>query len=106
MKVVSQFVISIFDLIEAEGRALRTVARTEARQAHSALVNLAMGVTFLFVAVPLFVAGAWLLAAGLMWWLETQVSRPLAATITGLVVLMLAVGCLALFRSLTSRSAP
>lgn len=106
MKAISQFVVGVFDLIEAEGRALRAVARTEARTAYSVLVSTAMALTFLLVSVPLFVAGAWLLAAGLMWWLETQISRPAAAALTGVVVLAVAASCLLVVRSMTHRKAP
>lgn len=103
MKAISQFVVSVFDLIEAEGRSFRAVARAEARSAYAALVEAAMALTFVLVSVPLFVAGACLLAAGLMWWLETQVSRPAAAAITGVVVLALAASCLFVVRSLTHK---
>lgn len=95
MKAISEFVVHIADLLEAEGNSLLTVVRGEARRAHTSATNLAMGIAVLLVAVPLFVGGFWLLAAGLMWWLETQVSRPLAACLTGVVVL--AAGCICLF---------
>jgi hypothetical protein len=103
MKVISQFVVSIFDLIEAEGHALLSVARTQAGEVHSGVARLAMAIAFLLAFVPLFIAGVLLLATGLMWGLETQVSRPLAAALTGCVVLVLAFSCLLLFRSLTGR---
>ncbi len=104
MKAIAQFVVHVFDLIEAEGGALLTVVRSEARRAHTAAASMAMGVAFLLIAVPLFVAGTCLSAAGLMWWLETQVSRPLAAVLTGFVVLGAGGGCLYCFTLLTRRA--
>lgn len=103
MKAISQFVVHVAGLVEAEGNALLTVVRGEARRAHATATNLAMSLAVLFVAVPLFVGGFWLLAAGLMWWLETQVSRPLAACLTGIVVLAAGSGCLLGFRALAGR---
>ena len=90
MKEISQFVVRVFDLVEAEGRTLLAVGREEARQAQGAVKSLAMGATCLLISIPLFVAGFSLLAIGLMWWLETLVTRPLAAALTGLVVLAFA----------------
>lgn len=106
MRVISQFVVRVFDLIETEGRALLTVVREEARQLRTAAANMATGLAFLLISVPLFVAGFLLVAAGLMWWLETRLDRPLAAVITGLVILATGYGCLALFRSLAGRAEP
>jgi hypothetical protein len=90
VKEISQFVVRVFDLIEAEGRTLLKVGREEARQVHSAVNGMALGATYLLISIPLFLAGFSLLAIGLMWWLETVVSRPLAAALTGLVLLVFA----------------
>lgn len=106
MKAIAQFVVNVVDLIEAEGRSLRTIVRSEARCAQSAAKNMAMGTAFLLAAVPLLVAGVWLMAAGLMWWLETQVSRPLAAGLTGLALLALAAACMLCFRLFTRSPRP
>ena len=106
MKAISQLVVHVFDLIEAEGRTLLTVFRGESGRVRTVATNMAMGVAFLLVSVPLFVAGVWLIAAGLMWWLETQVSRPLAAGLTGLAILAVGAGCLSCFRFLAGRAGP
>jgi glucan phosphoethanolaminetransferase (alkaline phosphatase superfamily) len=106
VKAISQFVVHVFDLIEAEGATILAVVRGEARRVHAAATNMALGVAILLISVPLFIAGFGLLAAGLMWWLETQVSRPLAAGLTGFVILALAAGCLACFKMLTGRRQP
>ncbi|MFN0010628.1 MAG: hypothetical protein ACKVS8_03185 [Phycisphaerales bacterium] len=103
MKAISQFVVQVFDLIEAEGGALLTVVRGEARRAHTAATNMAMGVAFLLISIPLAVAGLCLAAAGLMWWLETLVGRPLAAVLTGFVILGAGAACLYGFTLLTRR---
>lgn len=112
MKAISQFVISVFELIEAEGRNLRTALRTEGRELHAALraeardlrsvvIDFAMAIGLLLVTISLLLAGIGFMVVGLMWWLETLMSRPLAAVITGLVTASLGVGCLMLFKSLT-----
>jgi len=112
MKVISQFVISIFELIEAEGRGLRTALRAEGRDLHTALraeardlrsvvVDLAIGIALLLAAMLLFMAGVGFMVVGLMWWLETHMPSSLAAVITGLVIFALGLVCLLLFRSLT-----
>lgn len=102
MKAISSLLVSVCNLIEAEGRSLRAVAREEAQAARSGIVSMAVGIAFLLVAVPLFVAGAALLALGLNWWLEAHLSRPLAAALTGLVVLAMAFACLLVCRSITN----
>ncbi len=106
MSAISQFVISVFELAEAEGRDLRTTVRAEARDLRTVVVNLATASAVLLLSVPLLVAGAGLMTAGLMWWLESQLNRPLAAAITGLVVSALGLGCLFLFRTLTTTRVP
>lgn len=103
MKAISQFVVNVFDLIEAEGRTLHAVVRGEARRVQTTATNMALGLALLVASLVLSLAGLWLLAAGLMWWLETQVTRPLAASITGLVILSAGAGCLYGFKRLVSR---
>jgi uncharacterized membrane protein YqgA involved in biofilm formation len=92
--------------MEAEGSTLLTVVRGEARRVHASATSLALGVTFLLISVPLFVAGIAMLAAGLMWWLETQVSRPLAVSLTGLLILASGAACLTTFKLLTAKPQP
>lgn len=103
MKAISQFVVHLCDLVEAEGRVLLTVGREEARRVKDAAADLALGAALLLVAVPLLVAGFSLLAAALMWWLESLVSRPLAACLTGLAVLSGGGAGILGFRLLTGR---
>jgi hypothetical protein len=98
MRALSQLVISIFELAEAEGRDLRTAVRAEARDLRTTIVDLAMAIAILLLSIPLFTAGAWLIVAGLMLWLETQVSRPMAAVLTGIAVTALGAVCLLVFR--------
>lgn len=104
MRAISELVVHVFDLIEAEGRALLHVVRTEANRARTTLSNLALAISVLAVAVPLLVSGLWLMAAGLMWWLEAVVGRPLAAGITGLMLVILASGGVLMFRVLTTKA--
>jgi hypothetical protein len=103
VQAVSQFVVRVCDLVEAEGNALRTAVRGEASRVRATASNLAMGAAFLLVSVPLLVAGVCLVGAGLMLWLETVVGRPLAACLTGLVMIASGGGCFMIFRSLAER---
>lgn len=89
MKAISQFVVRVFDLIEAEGRTALTVARGEARHIRRYAARLAMAAAVLCIAVPLCLGSVWLMAAGLMMALEPEVGRPLAAALSGLAVLVL-----------------
>lgn len=104
MKAISELVIHVFDLVEAEGKTLLHVVRNEASRARTTVANMALAIGVLVVAVPLLVSGLWLMAAGLMWWLETLVGRPLAAGITGLVLVLFAVAGVAVFKKLTSKA--
>ncbi|MFN0131538.1 MAG: hypothetical protein ACKVW3_03245 [Phycisphaerales bacterium] len=106
MKAVSEFVVHASDLIEAEGRALLTVVRGEARRAHAAAVKMTMAAALLLVTVPLTLAGLGLIGAGLMWWLETVVSRSLAACLTGLATLGVAGAMLLCFTRVARSRAP
>ena len=101
MKAISQFVVHTCDLIEAEGRSLLTVVRGEARSVQTAVKTLAMATAFLVIAVPLLVAGIGLLAMSVLWWLETKMDPPAAMALTGLLVLVVGMACLATFRLMT-----
>ena len=104
MQAVSQFVVRFFDLVEAEGHALLAVVRGEASRVRAAATSMAMGLALLAVAVPIFIAGIGFLAVALMWWLETQVTRPLAACLAGVAILAVGGACLVGFRALAGRS--
>ena len=106
VKAISEFIVHVFDLIEAEGRGLLKVVRGEAHRARAIFANLATGVAVLLISIPLIVAGLGLAAAGLMWWLEGLVGRPLAAGLTGLAVLGVGIGCFVYFRVLANRRVP
>jgi len=100
---ISQFVVRTCDLIEAEGSVLLAVVRGEARRAHRAAMSSAMGVAVLLIAVPIAVGGVWLLSSGLMMWLESEFSRPVAACLTGVALLAVAGGCFVSFRKIVSK---
>ncbi len=106
MKAISQLLVHVFDLIEAEGNSLRTVIRQEARCARSAAASLVMGFALLLISIPLMIGGFLLLAAALMWWLETQIGRPLAALLAGLLMLAIGAGCIYCFKFLTGKGKP
>lgn len=106
MRAISQFIIRVFDLIEAEGAALLTIVRGEAERARSAAVQLAMGLALLAVAVPLIITGFGFLTAGLLWLLETHVSRWLAAVLTGSAILFVGGMMLLSFALIFARRKP
>lgn len=106
MKAISQFIVHVFGLIEAEGGALRTVIRGEGRRARDAASSMAMSLALLLIAVPLVLAGVGLLAAGFTWSLETYIGMPLAVCVTGLVVMAAGGGCFYGFRVLAGKQLP
>lgn len=97
MKAISQFVVRLVELVEAEAKAAGGVLRVEARRAHSLVCETAMAATFLVVAAPLMLAGASLLAAGLYWWVEPTWGRAVSAAVVGLVLVGAAAGCMLCF---------
>lgn len=103
MKMISQLVVHVFDLVEAEGHALRSAVREEASRAHGAIANLVLGVGVVFVAAVLSVAGLGMLAASVLWWLEPHVGKPLATFICGVLVLALAGGGVFMFKTIVNR---
>jgi len=103
LKALSQFVVHLFDLIEAEGRTFLAIGREEVRHARNAVADLAIGAVFLVVSIPLFLCGLTFLVVALFWWLETLVERPLAACITGFVVMTAASAALLVFRSMAGK---
>jgi hypothetical protein len=98
VKAIAQLVVHVFDLLEAEGSALRTAVRAEARRAQSAATGAATAIAMLAVSISFLVGGFWLLAAAMFWWLEMQFARPVAASIAGVVILGIGAGCLVVFR--------
>jgi hypothetical protein len=104
MKMLSDFVISVFELAEAEGRDLRTTVRTEAAALRAEILCLSLAIGVLAFAVLLFTGAAGLIVFGLLLWLESQVSRPLAAVLAGLGAFVLGIGCVVLFRLLTRKA--
>lgn len=125
MKAISELVVRICDLVEAEGRALvsasreqgrnllevvqeqgRTLLETgrdEAQRVRAAINTLAVGFMFLLIATPLLIAGVGLILAGVMLWLEPQVGRPAAAAITGLLTLAAGGVCVWQFKRATTK---
>lgn len=104
MKAISQLVVHIMDLVEAEGGALRAHVRQEGRRACDAIAALAMSGAMLIIAIPLCLAGFGLLLTGFMWWLEMKVGRPFAACITGLLFLIASSVFLLVARAIAGRS--
>lgn len=105
MKAISQFVVHVFDLIEAEGRVLLEVVRAEAKRAHLSAVHLLLGVGFLAVSVPLVVAGVLLVGLGIFWWMERLLGPAGGAAVTGLLVLVAGGVCMGAFLKLAKGTA-
>ena len=114
MRAISTFIVRVCDLLEAEGRSLRSAVREEARDAREHGKRLAAGLgtglvtglAILLIGVPLVVGGTALMAAGLLSWLETQMTRSLALGTTGLAVLVLGGLCLGLLGLASGRREP
>lgn len=87
MRVVSQFIVRVCELIEAEGAAFLSIARQEAGRARSVAVQLAVGLALLAVAIPVLITGLGLMTLGLYWLLEARLEQWLAACLTGASVL-------------------
>ena len=105
MKAISQFVVRLVELFEAEANAVGGVLRVEARRAHTVVCETAMAATYLVVAAPLMVAGVSLLAAALYWWVEPMWGRAISAGVVGLVLVGAgAVGMLCFSRCFERRS--
>lgn len=104
MKALAQLVVNVFDLIEAEGRALRTVVRGESGRMRSATANMTIGVSIMLLAVPIAVGGVALLAVSMMWGLEPMLGWPVAIGLTGVAALAVGVALLMLFAFLVRGS--
>ncbi len=103
MKGISQLVVHVFELAEAGGSSLRANVRNEVHRACVAATDLVYSGAFLIVAIPLCIAGVLLVGAGFMWWLETQVSRPLAALLTGVALLIASAAFVMIARKIARR---
>jgi hypothetical protein len=101
LKVISQFIVKVMNLLEAEGRTLLGAVQGEGRKLRGVVRDLLVGVAFLVVSIPLLTAGTLLVAAGAMWWLEAHVGRPAAAVISGLLLLAVGGVCVLVFRAFT-----
>ena len=106
MRAISQFVVRIMDLIEAEGSLLRAVIRVEASAARRDASGFAIGIAILSIAVPICVAGIGLLAAAVWSWLEPAAGAPAATAITGGALLMMGTALLGMFAYRSRRSKP
>lgn len=102
MARISQYIVGVTDLLEAEGRSLRDTVRDEGRDLKKVAVKLSMGLAVLLAAAPLAVIGVGLLLAALYWALREQVGQPAAAAITGAVTLAVCGGLLWLYKKLTT----
>ena len=90
------------DLLEAEGRTLREVARAEGKALRKHLADLSLGAALLIVAAPLAILGLSLLLASVYLGLRgAEMSPAAAAAITGFITLGVTGVLVWLFKSLT-----
>lgn len=100
MRSLARLIIAAAELAEAEGRDLRAALRGEAARARSAMLHIAAALAVLLVAVPLLIGGLWLMALGLLAFLEMRLGGPLAMVTSGGVVVLVGMALLLKFRSM------
>jgi len=101
VRAISQFVVRVSELMEAEGRSAVRAARVEGRVLHGVARRLALGAALLAVGVPLCVGGVALVAMGSILALEPSVGRPLAISAVGIAVLFISLACATAYWSFT-----
>lgn len=106
LNTISEFVVRVADLIEAEGRSLRAVVSAEMQTASKSLATAVLAAVMLLASGCLLLAGLGLLALALEWWLESFLSRHLAVALTGVALIALASVCLLWVRAITRCSRP
>jgi hypothetical protein len=95
-------IVRVTDLLEAEGRSLRDVARVEGRVLRKTTAKLGLGFAVLLATAPLVMIGLCLLLAALFLALREPIGQPAAAAITGVVTLAVSGGLLWIFKTLTA----
>jgi hypothetical protein len=79
MKAIAELIIAFIDLLEAEGRTLR-----------GAVVRVGWGLALLLIAALLILIAVGFFLVGVYQYLSSQFTTPLAALVTSLVTLLLA----------------
>jgi hypothetical protein len=100
-KRLTELIVRISDLLEAEGRLLRDAVRTEGQTLRKHVTNASLGAAVLLVAAPLGIAGLCLLLLALFLVLRDSVGTAGAAAITGVVTLAVTGVLIWLFKFLT-----
>jgi hypothetical protein len=98
---LTELMVRTTDLLEAEGRSLREVARAEGRELKKVSVKLGLGLGVILAAAPLALGGLGLLLAALFLALREPVGPAGAAAIAGVIALGLSGGLLWLYKNLT-----
>lgn len=88
MKRLSEFIVSVADLFEAEGRAALHILRAEGRWIRSYIARLGVGLACLAVSFVVVIVGVVLLGRGAFLWMEQSMGTPAASSITGLAFLI------------------
>lgn len=100
-KRLTELIVRLSDLLEAEGRLLREAMRAEGSTLRKHVANISLGAAVLLVAAPLGIAGLLLLLLALFLVLRDSIGPAGAAAITGVVTLAVTGVLVWLFRSLT-----
>ena len=83
---ISQFIVHVADLAEAEGRVLRDVADARARAVRETVQRLAQRLILWTLAAVVAVVALGFLAAGLIWLLAWWVTWPVALILVALLL--------------------
>jgi hypothetical protein len=103
VKRLAELVVRVADLLEAEGRTLLEVGRTEAARLQTVLLRTAVGLTFLVLAVPLLGGAFVMIARGIYLGLVSVIGAGWASTVTGLIIFGFGGLCLWAFKLITTR---
>ena len=91
MKRISELVVRIADLVEAEGRSLRGIVQSEARTFRMQVSRFVLSLAWVAGAIVLVLAGIVLIGVAEFLLIEQSWGRPAAAAVTGLGLLLLGI---------------
>lgn len=103
MKAMTELIVRVSDLVEAEGRSLRSALRSEAREFRQQAGRFSIGLVLLIAAAVLALMGAALFVATVYTGLEPLVGEPGALLGSGLFALVGAFVLIWTFKRMTTR---
>lgn len=102
MKRLTELLLRMTELVEAEGRTLRNVVVEEGRTLKKTAARMSLGIAVLFIVAPLAILGLAMLFVAMFLGLKEGVGAPWAAAMTGAATLLVCGGLLWLFKVLTA----